>query len=486
MPALPSDAKSNADGPPRVQLKLMHKDVAKYVFLDNAPTFDAVISAFEQSFCSFDRSQFGIEFYDGDCFAEYKDDADHLDVLESAIAKSDNGRKAKLRSIERTGDLARMEVTNVDDITSASVSLYRKVSKMLHMRLRLQKVRSVVLVTKPGDPTLIAKTRDIALWIIRNFDITVCVGHEMQDAKDFDFKKLSNDDRIKAHLKFWQLDQAVADAHCMDLVITLGGDGTVLYTSAMFQQRVPPVLSFSLGSLGFMTDYQFESFSKALTGILTGNPHHITIRQRLCCKMYRYDKNAPSQQHHEVQCSRSRVIRIGDNGCQECQRSLGEPDFCMQVLNELVLDRGPNPGLLMLELYAGDLYLTTIQADGLVIATATGSTAYSLSAGGSLVHPSKWSMLITPICAHTLTCRPMVLPGNTQLKICVSQNSRWNAWASYDGRNRMELKIGDTVVITTSEYPFPQLCREDQTTDWFTSLVSSLRWNERDVQKPLL
>ncbi|RKP25533.1 ATP-NAD kinase-like domain-containing protein, partial [Syncephalis pseudoplumigaleata] len=120
------------------------------------------------------------------------------------------------------------------------------------------------------------------------------------------------------------------------------------------------------------------------------------------------------------------------------------------------------------------------------IATATGSTAYSLSANGSLVHPEKNSMLVTPICPHTLTCRPMIIPGTKRLRIAVSHNSRSSAWASFDGRHRIGLKRGDSIVITASQHPVITVSRENQSIDWFTSLREVLNWNERKTQKPLL
>ena len=94
----------------------------------------------------------------------------------------------------------------------------------------------------------------------------------------------------------------------------------------------------------------------------------------------------------------------------------------------------------LLELFGDNNHLTTVQADGLVIATPTGSTAYSVSAGGSLVHPEISALLITPICPHTLSFRPMLLPDSMELRVCVPYNSRSTAWASFDGRNRIELK----------------------------------------------
>jgi hypothetical protein len=134
--------------------------------------------------------------------------------------------------------------------------------------------------------------------------------------------------------------------------------------------------------------------------------------------------------------------------------------------------------------------MTTVQADGLTISTPTGSTAYSLSAGGSLVHPEIPAILITPICPHTLSFRPMLLPDSMELRICVPYNSRSTAWASFDGRGRVELKRpflwscsflphvlmmrwssiasdpaeGDHIKVTASQYPFPTVCADKQST----------------------
>lgn len=111
-----------------------------------------------------------------------------------------------------------------------------------------------------------------------------------------------------------------------------------------------------------------------------------------------------------------------------------------EVLNDLVVDRGPSPYVSQLELFGDEHHMTTVQADGLTVSTPTGSTAYSLSAGGSLVHPEIPAILITPICPHTLSFRPMLLPDSMELRICVPYNSRSTAWASFDGRGRVELR----------------------------------------------
>lgn len=106
-----------------------------------------------------------------------------------------------------------------------------------------------------------------------------------------------------------------------------------------------------------------------------------------------------------------------------------------------------------------------------------GSTAYSLSAGGSLVHPDIPAILLTPICPHTLSFRPMVLSDTMLLRVSVPRNSRATAYCAFDGKGRIELKQGDHVTITASQYPFPTVVRTD--TEWFDSVSRTLRWNVR-------
>lgn len=106
-----------------------------------------------------------------------------------------------------------------------------------------------------------------------------------------------------------------------------------------------------------------------------------------------------------------------------------------------------------------------------------------LSAGGSLAHPEVPAMLLTPICAHTLSFRPTVLPYCTELKIVVPATSKSQVWASFDGRHRIALNRGDAVVITESKYPVYTASRVNTTVDWLHSLTKCLRWNERGFEE---
>lgn len=113
------------------------------------------------------------------------------------------------------------------------------------------------------------------------------------------------------------------------------------------------------------------------------------------------------------------------------------------VLNEVVIDRGPSPYLSNIDLFLDGKHITSVQGDGLIISTPTGSTAYSGSAGGSMVHPSVPCIMVTPICPHSLSFRPIVVPAGVELKISISPDSRNTSWVSFDGRNHQQLLHGD-------------------------------------------
>ncbi len=251
----------------------------------------------------------------------------------------------------------------------------------------------------------------------------------------------------------------------IDIIVSLGGDGVILYASKLFQGPVPPLLGFHFGSLGFLTSHPSdETAASLLQAVGRGKPVAniqggvpITLRMRLECTLVKAKD------------------KVSAGGTGEATREI-------TVLNELLVDRGPSPYLSNLEAYdRGDL-ITTIQADGVIVATATGSTAYSVSAGGSMVHPNVPAILMTPICPHTLSFRPVIFPDSVELELRVAQDARCSAWVSFDGRDRCELESGDSIFVRMSQFPIPTINYADQTGDFISSLRRCLRWNERDVQ----
>lgn len=137
-----------------------------------------------------------------------------------------------------------------------------------------------------------------------------------------------------------------------------------------------------------------------------------------------------------------------------------------------------------IEIFGDDEHFTSVQADGVCVATPTGSTAYNLAAGGSLCHPENPVILVSAICAHTLSFRPIILPDTIVLRIGVPYDARTSSWASFDGRERVELCRGDYVTISASRYPFANVMPHGRRSeDWINSISGKLGWNTRQRQK---
>ena len=397
------------------------------------------------------RASFAARFAQSPCFFHQRfDDAVNIErVLEEISAEDDGMSHSRLMQ------------------TATSV---REISKQLQRRPIKRAVRTIMIVTKARDNNLVYLTRELAQFLLKtpryNSDVgvTVYVDAKLRASKRFDADGLhATDPRYEHMLRYWTPDVCWNSPEKFDLVLTLGGDGTVLYTSWLFQRIVPPILCFSLGSLGFLTNFPFTSYKSTLDRIMEGSGMCVNMRMRFTCTVYRASRNLSNTNLSKTSSTPTLI-----------------EDSQFEVLNELVIDRGPSPYVSNLELYGDTHLLTIIQADGCIISTPTGSTAYSLSAGGPLTHPSIPGILLTPICPHTLSFRPMVLSDTLCLRICVPKGSRSTAYASFDGKGRVELRRGDEVRVEAGRYPFPTVVGEGGTGgEWFESVRRALKWNTR-------
>ncbi|KAL8801820.1 MAG: hypothetical protein Q9223_006868, partial [Gallowayella weberi] len=338
----------------------------------------------------------------------------------------------------------------------------REISKQLQRRPIKRAVRTIMIVTKARDNSLVYLTRELTEWLFKtprynsDLGVTVYVDAKLQKSKRFDTASLlAQNPRYKDMLKYWTPDLCWSSPEIFDLVLTLGGDGTVLYTSWLFQRIVPPILSFSLGSLGFLTNFEFSSYRTHLNEIMGDHGMRVNLRMRFTCTVFRSSTNDTTRNLLSTTSNPRNLPKTNPTEMVEGEQ--------FEVLNELVIDRGPSPYVSNLELYGDNNLLTVVQADGCIISTPTGSTAYSLSAGGPLTHPSIPGILLTPICPHTLSFRPMVLSDTLLLKICVPRSSRSTAYASFDGKGRVELRRGDYVQVEAGRYPFPTVVGEGGT-----------------------
>ncbi|KAK5132009.1 hypothetical protein LTR08_000430 [Meristemomyces frigidus] len=360
----------------------------------------------------------------------------------------------------------------------------RELSKKLgHLRMLL-KVRHVFLLTKARDAQLVQNTRHVTEWLLRQTNsegtpYTVWVEETMRDSPAFDAPGLlaQHPDACKDRLKYWTNELCARKPHTFDICLALGGDGTVLYASWLFQRVVPPVMSFALGSLGFLTKFDFAAYPAILTqAFSTGIT--VSLRLRFEATIMRSRPRATA----EAQSARDLVDELIGDATDDVTTHSPGPSH--NILNDIVLDRGPNGTMSSIEVFGDEEHFTTVQADGICVATPTGSTAYNLAAGGSLCHPDNPVILVTAIAPHTLSFRPIILPDTIVLRIGVPYDARASCWASFDGKERSELKPGDYCTISASRFPFPSvLPLNRRSEDWVESISRTLNWNNRQRQK---
>lgn len=315
-------------------------------------------------------------------------------------------------------------------LSEMALNVRNMAKKLQTIKVKLN-IKSIFVLTKAYDRSLVAKTRELTEWLLspeRSTKYTVYVENTMEDNDCFDAKGLLEaNPEYEGRLKYWDNELAKKRPHTFDFCILLGGDGTVLYSSWLFQRVVPPVLSFAMGSLGFLTKFDFNEYKKTLEQAFHDGIT-ISLRLRFEGTVMRKQANYAKDEHRDVV---EELIgeEAGDNRTHK-------PDGTFEILNDIVVDRGPNPTMSTIELFGDGDHLTTVQADGICVATPTGSTAYNLAAGGSLCHPENPVILVTAICAHTLSFRPVVLPDTMVLRLAVPYDARSSSWASFDGRER--------------------------------------------------
>ncbi|CAI6341302.1 unnamed protein product [Periconia digitata] len=351
----------------------------------------------------------------------------------------------------------------------------RELSKKLSQIRLMLNVRNIFILAKAHDETLIKHARETTDWLLtKDEKYKVYVEQTLEKNKLFDADGLlKNNPGYQGRLRFWTNELCAERPQTFDIVLALGGDGTVLYASWLFQRIVPPVLAFSMGSLGFLTKFDYEQYPQTLSRVFNEG---ITVSLRL-----RFEATIMRSQTRE-NTNRDLVEEL--IGEENEDNHTHKPDGTHNILNEVVVDRGPNPTMSSIELFGDDEHFTTVQADGVCISTPTGSTAYNLAAGGSLCHPDNPVILVTAICAHTLSFRPIILPDTIVLRAGVPYDARTSSWASFDGRERVELKPGDYVTISASRFPFPSVLPLDRRSkDWIDSISRTLQWNSRQRQK---
>lgn len=231
----------------------------------------------------------------------------------------------------------------------------------------------------------------------------------------------------------------------VDLVVVLGGDGTLLGMANRIANAGTdiPLLGINFGSLGFLTEVTLEEIQSALGAVVDGS--------------------APVEERMML---RGRVLRGGRVADDRL------------ALNDIVVNRGSMSRIVDMSIAAGGEFVTHVRADGLIVTTPTGSTAYNLAAGGPIVHPDVDALVLTPIAPHTLTYRPIVIPASLEVRIKpVVDGGSEELYATFDGQHGVPLESADEVVITRAT-PRMKLVRASART-YFDVLRQKLKWGQR-------
>jgi NAD+ kinase len=226
-----------------------------------------------------------------------------------------------------------------------------------------------------------------------------------------------------------------------DLLIVFGGDGTLLATARTLSRKNVPILAVNLGGLGFLTVITREELYPTLEAVLAGN-YQCDRRVRIEAEIIRADEVIAS----------------------------------FLALNDVVLNKGAIARILDFDVRANGEFISTFKSDGLIVSTPTGSTAYSLAAGGPILTPSVQALIITPICAHTLTNRPLVLPDSVTLEVLV-KSQRESAYVTVDGQVGVAARSDDVVRIKKAAADVEIV--QPHGRNYFEILRQKLKWGER-------
>jgi NAD+ kinase len=283
----------------------------------------------------------------------------------------------------------------------------------------LSHYKNIAIVIRKDTPKALSEAQKLAQWLAE------------QKLRVYSEEQVD----LGEHTQSLQNDK---DLDKLDLVVVLGGDGTYLQAARMLAGRPTPIVGVNMGSLGFLTDNRLEEM-------------YTMLKSTLANKMDRRPRS---------------VLNIQINNSDQ-----------RLALNDLVIERGDRTHLINIGIYCDGMLVTETKADGVIISSPTGSTAYNLAAGGPLLHPEVPAIVVTPICPHSLTTRPMIFPDNSELEFHVLGKDR-TAQLSIDGVKALDIDGSHSLKVT--RHKRDHFIIRHPTHNFFNLLREKLKFGERD------
>jgi NAD+ kinase len=287
-------------------------------------------------------------------------------------------------------------------------------------------IKRIGIVVKPHQPDALRTICDVVQWLADR-------GMAVVGGPEIERERIEHETGCAvAQLNHDELAASV------DLMLVLGGDGTMIATARMLGDHEVPVLGVNYGGLGYLAEFRIEELYLALESILNGN--------------YRLDR---------------RVMLAAEllRGSEVLTR--------MRVLNDVVINKSALARIIEIEVYLNEQFVNSFRADGLIVSTPTGSTAYNLSAGGPVIYPSMNAIVITPICPFTLSNRPLVVPDDSDIELRL-KTEREDVVLTLDGQVGTPMQVDDRVVIRKSHSTFNLV--QPMNRNYFDVLRDKLRW----------
>ncbi len=288
----------------------------------------------------------------------------------------------------------------------------------------MSEIKRIGIVLKPHQPDALKTICELVTWLDER-------GIELVGGPELERERIEH--QTGCAISEVPQQEIAASA---DLMLVLGGDGTMIATARLLGDREVPVLGVNYGGLGYLAEFRIEELYHALESILSGN---FRLDKRVMLDVERLDSST----------SRHRV------------------------LNDVVINKSALARIIEIETYLNQRFVNSFRADGLIISTPTGSTAYNLSAGGPVIFPSMNAVVITPICPFTLSNRPIVVPDDATIEL-ILKTDKEDVALTLDGQVGFPLNVDDRVIIRKSSVTFNLV--QPSNRNYFDVLRDKLRW----------